>query len=136
MLQYIRTEIIPKQGNDKWTWGIFLKENPQELIGAVDLWRKGKPENRGFWLGKKFWGKGLMTEAIIPVMYYAFDILEFETLIFANAAGNSRSRRIKEKTGARLLRLELAKYVDPSYSKREVWELTKQDWYKQQGERA
>lgn len=71
-----------------------------------------------------------MTEAVTPVMNYAFDSLGFEKLIFANAAGNKRSRRVKEKTGARLLRLEPAEYVNPEYEQREVWELTKQEWHK------
>ena len=130
ILEYIKHEIRSKQGVGKWTWGICLKNKPDELIGCVDLWRDGKPENRGFWLGRKFWGQGIMTEAVIPVMDYAFDILNFEKLIFTNAAGNSRSRRIKEKTGARFVCFESAEYVNPDYLQREVWELTKNEWYK------
>lgn len=126
--EYIRNEILPKQGKDKWVWGIFRKEFPEELIGCVDLWREGRPENRGFWLGRKFWGRGYMTEAVYPVMDYAFSVLGFEVLVFANAVGNLRSRRIKEKTGARLVRVETAKFVDPSYTEHEVWELTKEAW--------
>ena len=47
---------------------MFLKTNPNELIGAVDLYRDGKPENRGFWLGKPFWKQGIMTEAVTVIM--------------------------------------------------------------------
>src|ERR1700748_374006 len=100
---FIRDQIMPKQGIDKWVWGIFLKDNQAELIGTVHLYREGTPENRGFWLGHPFWGKGYMTEAVEPVMNYAFDNLGFEKLIFSNAVGNNRSRRVKEKTGARWL---------------------------------
>ena len=132
ILEYIRTEILPKQGKGKWVWGIALKDNPSNIIGTIDLWREGKPENRGFWLGKKFWGQGIMTEAVTPIMDYAFDALGFEKLTFANASGNSRSRRIKEKTGAKLIRMEPAEFVNPDYTQREVWELTKQEWYKLQ----
>ncbi len=125
---FLETVIFPNQGKDQWMWGIFLKDNPAELIGCVHLWRQGRPENRGFWLGKPFWGKGIMTEAVAPVMDYAFGELGFPTLIFANALGNTRSRRIKEKTGARLIRVEPAKFVDPSLSVHEIWELRKEDW--------
>lgn len=59
--------------------------------------------------------------------------LYFEKLIFANALGNNRSRRIKEKTGARLVRIEPEEFVNPDYNQREVWELTKQEWHKLQG---
>lgn len=128
ILEHIKNEIRSKQGKDKWTWGICLKNRPDELIGTIELLREGKPENRGFWLAKKFWGQGIMTEAVIPIMDYAFDLLNFDKLTFTNAAGNNRSRRIKEKTSARLICLEPADFVNPDYLQREIWELTKQEW--------
>ncbi len=85
-----------------------------------ELWRDGHPENRGFWLGRKFWGRGLMTEAVEPVTDYAFNELGFERLVFSNAAGNTRSARIKEKSGAHLRRVEPAKFVDPAYTEHEI----------------
>jgi len=127
---YIQNKLLPPQGRTEWTWGLFLHANPGEMIGAVGLWRVPNPDNRGFWLGKPFWGRGLMTEAVTPVMDYAFTALAFEKLIFCNARGNARSRRVKEKTGARLLRTEPARFVDPAYREREVWELTKDEWLK------
>lgn len=69
-----------------------------------------------------------MTEAVKPTIDYAFGELGFEKLTFDNALGNTASRRIKEKTGARLLRVEAAEFVDPAYTQREVWELTKEEW--------
>lgn len=126
---YLDKEVFSRTADtQRWIWGLFLKSKPDELIGTIDLWRAGRPENRGFWLGRKFWGLGLMSEAVVPVTNHAFDVLGFETLIFNNALGNDRSRRIKEKTGARLLRTEPAKFVDPAYKEKEVWELTKQNW--------
>lgn len=120
--------VSPQLGKDRWLWGLFLKDNLEELIGTVDLWREGRPENRGFWLARKYWGQGLMTEAVTSVMDYAFDYLGFETLIFANALGNIASRRVKEKTGATLLRISTAKFVDPAVTQSEIWELHKADW--------
>lgn len=126
--EFLKTVILPQQGKDRWLWGLYRKEKSDEVIGCVDLWREGRPENRGFWLGRPFWGNGYMTEAVEPVMNYAFNELGFEKLTFANAVGNSRSRRIKEKTGARLIDVRPAKFVNPSYTEHEVWELTKEDW--------
>lgn len=126
--EYLKTLILPEQGKSRWVWGIYLKDNSEQIIGCVDLWRAGKPENRGFWLGRKYWGNGYMTEAVEPVMDYAFNELGFEKLIFTNAVGNTRSRRVKEKTGARLLRVAPAKFVNPKYTEHEIWELTKEEW--------
>jgi ribosomal-protein-alanine N-acetyltransferase len=127
---YFEKVILPSQGKDRWAYGIFLKENLNELIGCVDLWRKGTPENRGFWLGQEFWGRGFMTEAVRPVMDYAFNTLGFERLVFSNALGNNRSRRVKEKTGARLIATRPAKFVNPALTEAETWELTKAEWEK------
>jgi ribosomal-protein-alanine N-acetyltransferase len=128
VFEFLNNFIFPTQGKSQWLWGIFEKQNPSELIGAVHLWRDGRPENRGFWLGKKFWGRGYMTEAVQPVMDYAFESLGFEKLVFANAVGNEKSRRVKVKTGARLLEVRPAKFVNPAYTEHEIWELTKDEW--------
>lgn len=124
---------LPHQGNNRWLWGIFLKSNPTELIGAVDLYREGKPENRGFWLGRPFWQQGIMTEAVTPVIDCAFSQLGFEKLIFANAVGNEGSHQVKVKTGARQIGVEPAKFVDPRFTEHELWELTKEEWQKFRG---
>ncbi len=130
---YVVNEIIPKQGDDNWVWGIFLLSNPDELIGIIDLWRPGRPENRGFWLGRKFWGRGIMPEALVPITNHAFDDLGFDSLVLSNAKGNIRSRRIKEKAGARLLRIEPGYYVDPNLRECEIWLLTKEVWKTHEG---
>jgi RimJ/RimL family protein N-acetyltransferase len=128
VVEYFENVILPVQGITRWSWGLFLKLNLDEVIGSVDMWREEIPENRGFWLGQKFWGQGYMTEAVLPTLNYAFTKLNFERLIFSNAVGNLKSRRIKEKTGARWLGTRPAKFVDPSITEAETWELTKQEW--------
>lgn len=128
IVEFLDKFISPDQGKTQWLWGIFEKENPNILIGVVHLWQNGRPENRGFWLGKAFWGKGYMTEAVTPVMDYAFNELGFEKLVFANAVGNEKSRRVKVKTGARLIGVKPGKFVNPKYTEHEIWELTKKEW--------
>ncbi len=126
---FLENVILPKQGLTRWTWGIFLKENPDEVIGVVDLWREGCPEHRGFWLAKRFWGQGLMTEATAVTTTFAFEQLGFQKLVFSNAVGNVGSRRVKEKGNARLLGVRFAGFVDPAFTEAETWELTSQEWW-------
>lgn len=130
--EFLQNVIVPNQGNDRWMWAICLKTDPAEVIGSIDLWREGRPEHRGFWLGRRYWNQGYMTEAVEPVTEYAFRELGFERLVFANAEGNVGSRRVKEKTGASLIEVVPGDFVDPKYTKREVWELTKETWLSQQ----
>jgi ribosomal-protein-alanine N-acetyltransferase len=124
--------ILPRQGIDRWCFGIYQKSNPSELIGCVDLWRGPIPENRGFWLGKAFWGQGLMTEATAAVNEYAFRHLGFDKLYFTNAVGNTASRRVKEKSGAKFLEVREAQFVNPKFTHTELWELSKESWEKSQ----
>ncbi len=126
--QFLNAVIFPEQGVNRWTWGIFLLTRPHELIGSIDLWRQGRPDHRGFWLGKKFWGQGIMTEAVAPIHDYAFETLGFDKLILSNAVGNVRSRRVKEKSGARFIGTAPAKFVDPALLEQELWELSADAW--------
>lgn len=125
---YLASTVTPEQGKSRWDWGIFFKEKPEELIGSIGLWRVGTPEHRGFWLGKPFWGRGLMTEAVAPIHDYAFNGLGFKKLILSNALGNTKSRRIKEKTGAIFIGTRPAKFVNPGYTEAETWELVPTAW--------
>lgn len=132
VLTFVETEVLPHQGRTLWQWGLFLKEAPEKLIGSISL-RLSDYDNRGFWLAKDYWGRGLMTEACIKVTEYAFTKLEFDVLRFTNAKGNHRSHRIKEKQGARWVKNSPMKAVDPEYTEAEHWELTKENWKKKTG---
>ena len=128
--EHFLKNILPTQGISTWSYGIFLKNTPNECIGSVNLWRKGKPENRGFWLARKHWNKGIMTEAVKPILNYAFTDLGFEKLLFTNAPQNIASRRIKEKTNCRYIKTISKKFLNPKFIKSELWELTKEEWIK------
>jgi len=127
---YIRDVVLPAQGRDHWVWGLHRRDGGDGgLVGIIDLWRKqDRPTNRGFWLGRAFWGRGYMTEAVVRVTDHAFDDLGFDVLVFGNAEGNDRSHAIKRKTGARLVAVVPATFVDPAYARMELWRLTRTDW--------
>lgn len=53
----------------------------------------------GYWLGEPFWGKGIMTKAIIQMIDYGFKTFDI-TRIFARPFGtNIRSQKALEKAG-------------------------------------
>lgn len=126
---YLSKFVVPNQGKDFWMWGIFLKTNPSELIGAVDFYGGRHLNNRSFWLGEIFWGQGLMTEVIVPLTDYAFNALGFSELQLSNALGNERSRAIKLKQGAKFLGITDCAHVNPLFTKSERWLLLKYDWF-------
>jgi len=134
--QYVKNVVIPRLGNNFWMWGIFFKTKPTELIGAIDLYNGDTVDNRGFWLAQDFWGQGIMIEALKPVTDFAFSDLGFVELKLSNAMGNFKSRRIKEKQGARYVGTREARFNNSKYTEAEDWILTKEDWVNSSSERT
>lgn len=90
------------------TYAICLK-GTDSPIGCIDLKLKDRTDltdrddecELGYWLGKPFWGCGLMPEAAREMLRHAFDDLGMEKVWCAYYAGNEKSRRVQEKVGFR-----------------------------------
>jgi ribosomal-protein-alanine N-acetyltransferase len=129
-LTFYRDVALPAiERGDEWHWTLRLKQSSAQHIGAIGL-HQGQPDNRGFWLGLPWHGQGLMTEAVIAVNDYWFDVLGFKTLCAPKAVGNLASRRISEKTGMRMIATEERDFVSGRLPC-EIWELTADEWHKQ-----
>lgn len=127
---YLQSAILPFMGASVWAWGLHLKVQPDGIIGVIELRRQAIRGNRGFWLARKHWGNGLMSEAAEITTEYAFEVLEFDELIFENAASNEASARLKRSVGAELVAIRPGSFVDPMLTQAEVWRLTREGWHK------
>ena len=83
----------------------------------------------GYWLGKPFWGQGLMTEAAQVLLQYAFDVLDVPAVWSGYYEENTKSRRVQEKLGFVHRRTEKIpsvsneiKTVHRTCLTREIWE--------------
>jgi RimJ/RimL family protein N-acetyltransferase len=124
---HYRDIILPAiERGEEWHWSLRLKESPEFLIGKISL-HKNDLDNRGYWLGLPWQGQGLMTEAVIAVNDYWFDVLGFNVLRAPKAVANAASRRISEKTGMRVVATLERDYVSGRLPA-EVWEITAQEW--------
>jgi [ribosomal protein S5]-alanine N-acetyltransferase len=95
---YYRDIALPAmERGDQWHWTLRLKETPGQIIGSVALLRSEK-NNRGFWLGAPWRGRGLMTEAVEATTDFWFATLEMRLLRSPKASENTASVRISEKT--------------------------------------
>jgi RimJ/RimL family protein N-acetyltransferase len=127
VFQFYRDIAIPSiERGDEWHWTIRLKETPDLHIGVISLHRI-RVDNRGYWLGIPWQGRGLMTEAVAAVNDYWFDVLGFQVLRAPKAIANESSRRISIKTGMRVIGLEERDFVSGRLMA-EIWEINAEEW--------
>jgi RimJ/RimL family protein N-acetyltransferase len=83
-------------------WLILLPD--QDVVGAIHLSvnRRHSSGYLGFWLGRPYWGQGLMAEAIATVLDYAFGELDLARVAADHFAHNPASGRAMEKAGMKL----------------------------------
>ena len=91
------------------TFAIVFKEN-SKVIGSLGVETYGMEEalteftdyqgrELGFVLGKGYWGKGLMPEAVKAVIDYLFNDLDLDFLTCGHYDFNAQSKRVQEKCG-------------------------------------
>jgi len=88
--------------NNGIMWGITLKENPGKLIGNIGYWRLIKEHYRaevGYMLHPSFWKKGIMKEALLRVIDFAFDDMNLHSIEANINPGNTASATLLESTG-------------------------------------
>lgn len=95
-LRKVRADARKKRG---YVFAIVLKETNQ-VIGGVGVEKidwENKNGEQGYWLGKEYWGKGIMTEAMQLIAQFAFEELKLHRVYAHCFEGNIASRRVLEK---------------------------------------
>lgn len=84
---------------DVYHWAITLQG---EVIGDLALVAvRGENAHTGYCLSRKFWGKGIMSEAYAEVLRYLFEEVGFHRIESSHAVNNPASGRVMEKCGLR-----------------------------------
>lgn len=84
------------------SWGLFLKENPAQLIGTIGYYRTTPEHFRaeiGYLLATKYHKQGLMQEALGVVLSYGFDSMQLHSVEANTNPSNLASQRLLEKFG-------------------------------------
>lgn len=87
------------------TYAVCLKDG--KAIGSIGLMMKDVTNmtdrddecELGYWIGKPFWGQGLIPEAARELLRYAFEELGMQAVWCGYYEGNEKSRRVQEKLG-------------------------------------
>ena len=85
---------------------VVLKQTG-EVVGSVGVMTTGmgtaqvKENEReiGYWIGRAYWGQGLIPEAVRELQRYCFEELGCIGIWCAYYEGNDKSRRVQEKCG-------------------------------------
>ncbi len=100
--RWVLNDWIPRYGDGGYfNWAIEWKETgrvigniavvkPEEALNAADL---------GYCLGRVFWGRGIMPEALRAVMDYLFDTVGLSRITAGHDVNNPKSGRVMEKAG-------------------------------------
>ena len=87
------------------TYAVCLKDGTAigsiglKLKGYTDMTDKDDECELGYWIGKPYWGQGLIPEAAQELLRYAFEELGMITVWCGYYEGNDKSRRVQEKLG-------------------------------------
>ena len=87
------------------TYAVCLKDG--KPIGSIGLKLKDYTDmtdredecELGYWIGKPFWGQGLIPEAARELLRHAFEALNMGAVWCGYYQGNEKSHRVQEKLG-------------------------------------
>ena len=85
----------------------ICEKDSDQAIGSIELKLNGHTDmtdrddecELGYWLGKPFWGRGYMPEAVAELLCRAFEDLNMATVWCGYYDGNFKSKRVQEKVG-------------------------------------
>ncbi|MBQ3529800.1 MAG: GNAT family N-acetyltransferase [Oscillospiraceae bacterium] len=98
-------EIILNVLSSPETYAVCLKYG--KPVGSVGLKLKAYTDmtdrddecELGYWIGKPFWGQGLIPEAARELLRYAFEDLNMRAVWCGYYEGNEKSHRVQQKLG-------------------------------------
>jgi RimJ/RimL family protein N-acetyltransferase len=94
-------EEAKKKPRATYDFAIELKSE-KRLVGGIGLNHADYFQNTieiGFWLGKRYWKQGIMSEAITAMLDFAFDKLKMNRINWYAYADNVASNALAKKMG-------------------------------------
>ena len=86
---------------DYYHWGIELKKTDQIIgsAGTQGINEKHRTADLGYCLGRAYWGKGYMSEAVAAMIRHLFNTVGFNRISASHDVNNIGSGRVMQKCG-------------------------------------
>lgn len=99
--KYLSGVVKGYDDNRAYEWAIVLKESgePVGSIAAVEVDDRAKRVHIGYCLGREFWNRGIMTEALGAVIGFFFDTVGMNRVDSRHDTKNPASGRVMQKCG-------------------------------------
>ena len=87
------------------TYAVCLKDGKAigsiglKMGDATDMTDRDDECELGYWIGRPFWGQGLIPEASRELLRHAFEELNMQAVWCGYYDGNTKSRRVQDKLG-------------------------------------
>lgn len=88
------------ENDDKYNWAIVLKDIG-EIIGTISVVRMEEKHYScevGYCMSRKYWNKGIMTEALKAVIDYLFSEVGFNRIVALHDTNNCASGKVMMKS--------------------------------------
>jgi RimJ/RimL family protein N-acetyltransferase len=100
---------------EEFSWLLSLRTDGS-ILGIISAWPGEREAEIGFALGRRFWGRGLMTEAVRSVVAWAFEPAQVIRVWATCDAENLASAKVLEKAGLQREGLLSAHAIHPNIS--------------------
>ncbi len=90
------------KNNNKYNWGIVFKEAKNQLVGSITVVKQDEDLEKveiGYCIGKDFWGKGIVTEALEVLIKFFFEEVKANRIEALFDTENVGSGKVMAKCG-------------------------------------
>jgi len=121
-----------RKNKDKNRVFAVIENKSESIVGVIGIHRidhKNGHAEIGYFLGKEFWGRGYMSEAVKLALEYCFKWLNLRK-VYAHVYGfNIASQKVLEKNGFKLVgKWKKHIYTPDGYTDLLCYEIFKEEW--------
>lgn len=101
LVPWIRKAADSMQKRERFELTMVLKEteSPIGICAFCNIFWEHSSGELGYWLGKPYWGRGYMTEAVKLMLTFGFEELGLERIFGRCFSRNTASARVMTKAG-------------------------------------